>query len=132
MKNCRILPLISRTTGHWAIGIEGAARKFSEELIEMAQHATEERTQNQPSRDAQGHEGQIKGGEASHQNQNTAGGSGAHNQPSHEAQVKGGEHSSQKRQNGSDESADGRTHNQPSHEAQVKGGQHSHSGGSSR
>jgi hypothetical protein len=105
-----------------------------EEFISMAQHATDERTHNQPS-----HEAQVKGGQHSHQgSQNASDDSGdgrSHNQPSHEAQVKGGQHSHQGSQNTSNESGqsgDGRSHNQPSHEAQVKGGQHSHSGGSNR
>jgi hypothetical protein len=103
-------------------------KQFSpEEFISMAQHATDERTQNQPS-----HEAQVKGGEHSHQGSQHTSSEPAdgrsHNQPSHEAQVKGGQHSHQGSENSSSEPADGRSHNQPSHEAQVKGGQHSHAG----
>lgn len=108
-------------------GIERGASEISEELTTMAQHATDERTHNQPNQEAQ-----VKGGEHSHQNQSTKGTSSSHNQPSHEAQVKGGQHSHQGSENRADESANERSHNQPSHEAQVKGGQHSHAGGAQR
>ncbi len=54
----------------------------------MAQHATNEHTQDQPS-----HETQSKGVQNPQQNQGNADGSTSHNQPSHEAQAKGGQHS---------------------------------------
>ena len=71
--------------------------------------ATDQRTHNQPS-----HEAQVKGGQHSQSGSQQGSeelSSGQHNQGS-----------------ASHKKEDGRSHNQPSHEAQVKGGQHSHSG----
>jgi uncharacterized protein len=130
MKSFRPYERVKRTTSTPALVSKSSAREIEiqEELISMAQHATEERTQtHQPFHDAQ-----VKGGQQSQQDRNKAGGMASQNQPSHEAQVKGGQHSHQGNQNASDRSDDRRTENQPSHEAQVKGGQHSHSGGSNR
>ncbi|HTZ57898.1 MAG TPA: hypothetical protein VMB49_07380 [Acidobacteriaceae bacterium] len=67
--------------------------------------ATDERSHNQPS-----HEAQVKGGQHSHQG-------------SHENQA------GQPQQSNEERREDSRSQNQPSHEAQVKGGQHSHSTG---
>lgn len=80
----------------------------------MAEHQ-DQRSQNQPNRDAQ-----VKGGQQSHS------GSGGR---SDEMQNSGTQNSGQQNSGTQNQPSHNQSsHNQPSKEAQVKGGQHSHSG----